>query len=244
MKRYILFVFTLISATAARAQSGYNYQELGIAGGASYIRGYTNVQRQYDHPAFNFNFVYNYNPYLPIEAELQIGTLSGGGLTPDIDRYGRQYVNHYKALIIHADFQLGAAIDYEQSWFLKIVKDFYLGAGFGFISNTNKVQRTNVIPQNGPLTYVFPGHDSSLDPMTTGRFGYEFKIYDSYNEPSVAIDVGYVHNFAFGEGLDGYNDPPSKFKNNAIDQYRQFQIVVKYYFGRVVSYNKLIRDFR
>jgi hypothetical protein len=76
------------------------------------------------------------------------------------------------------------------------------------------------------------------------RVGYEFKVFDDYNEPSWAIDVTYIHSLAFGEGLDGYNDPPSKFKNNAIDQYRQISIGFTYYFGTVVSYNKLIRDFR
>jgi hypothetical protein len=75
------------------------------------------------------------------------------------------------------------------------------------------------------------------------RFGYEFKIYDSYNEPSMAIDLGYIHTVAFGEGLDGYDDPSSKFKNDALDQYRQISISFKYYFGKVTSYNKLIRPF-
>ena len=160
-----------------------------------------------------------------------------------MDKYGRQYTNSYKALVLHGDFQLGAAIDYEGSWVLKLVKNFYGGTGIGFISNTNKVQRTNVYPQNGPLTYVFPGKDNSLDIMVPFRFGYEFKIFDSYDEPGMAIDIGYVHNFAFGEGLDGYNDPPTKFKNNATDQYTQIVIGFKYFFGNVVSYNKLIRTF-
>jgi hypothetical protein len=181
---------------------------------------------------------------VPIEAEVQVGQLSGGGLTVAQDPYGRQYFNNYKALIVHGDFQLGAGIDYSKSWFLQIIKDFYIGTGAGLISNSNKVQRTNVIPQNGSLDYVFPGHDNSLDLMLPLRVGYEFKIYDSYNEPSVAIDVGYIHTFVFNEGLDGYDDPSTKFKNNAPDQYRQITFMVKYYFGNVTSYNKLIREFK
>jgi hypothetical protein len=245
LKRYILFFALGMLATAVKAQSGYNYQEWGIGGGAFWERGYTNITTQFSHPGFNINAVYNYNPYIPVEAEIQIGKLSGGGLgpggtlAPKLDPYGRFYVNDYKAIIFHADFQLGAGIDYGDSWFLNIVKDFYAGTGFGFISNTNTVQRTSVIDP----TYVFPGHNSSLDLMWPIRVGYEFKIYDDYNEPSMAIDIGYIHTFAFGEGLDGYDDPSSKFKNNAIDQYRQITIEFKYYFGRVVSYNKLIRPF-
>jgi len=52
-----------------------------------------------------------------------------------------------------------------------------------------------------------------------------------------------VHNIVFGEGLDGYDDPTSKFKNNATNQYRQFMIGFKYFFGTTVSYNKLVRTY-
>ena len=136
-------------------------------------------------------------------------------------------------------FSFGAGIDYGDDWFLNIVKGFYAGAGFGFISNTNSVQRTSIYQPS----YVFPGHNNSLDLMVPIRVGYEFKIFNDYNEPEFAIDLGYIHTFAFGEGLDGYDDPSSKFKNNAIDQYRQIAISFKYFFGNVVSFNKLIRPF-
>ena len=79
--------------------------------------------------------------------------------------------------------------------------------------------------------------------MNPIRFGYEIKFYDVYYEPKMAIDLMYIHNFAYGEGLDGYNDPSDKFKNNSVDQYRQIVIGFKYFFGTVVSYNKLIRTF-
>ena len=244
MKKYILFFVAAFAAFTVKAQSGYNYQELGVGVDASYIRGYTNVQKQYYHPAFSLNAIYNYNPYVPVEAEFQMGTLSGGGLTVNIDKFGRQYTNNYKAFILHTDVQLGSSIDYADNTTLNILKNLYMGTGIGLISNANKVQRTNVILQNGSLSYVFPGKDNSIDVMVPIRFGYEFKIWDSYNEPSMAIDIGYIHNFAFGEGLDGYNDPNTKFKNNAVDQYSQIVIGFKYYFGTVVSYNKLIRPFR
>jgi hypothetical protein len=242
--KYILFFIPVIAAISVKAQSGYNYQELGIGGGASYIRGYTNVKKQYSHPAFNFNFIYNYNPYVPIEAEIQSGTLSGGGLLPSQDRYGREYVNNYKAIILHGDYQFGAGLDYSNSRFLQFIKDFYLGTGVGLVDNNNKVQRTNLYPIDGPLTYVFPGSDKSIDIDLPLRFGYELKIYDAYNIPSLAIDLGYIHSIVFNSGLDGYNDSRSIFKHNSQDQYRQFTIMVKYYFGTVTSYTKLIREFR
>lgn len=239
MKRYILFFVAVIFGAEVKAQSGYNYYEWGLGGGAFYERGYTNITQQNNHFGADLALTYNYNPYLPVEFELQKGSLSGGGRSPKLDPYGRQYSNNYFAAIFHADFQLGAGIDYSDSWILNILKNFYGGTGFGFISNNNTVIRYSIYQS----TYRFPGVDNSVDLMVPIRVGYEFKIFDDYNQPEYVIDLGYVHNFAFGEGLDGYNDPPSKFKNNSIDQYRQITISFKYYFGRVVSYNKLIRNF-
>jgi len=250
LKKYILFFVALFAAITVKAQSGYNYYEFGIGADASYERGYTNITKQYNHIGFNGNLIYNYNPYLPIEAEVQVGQLSGGGLgpngavVPSLDPFGREYVNNYKAVLVHADLQLGATIDYTGSWILNIVKNFYAGTGFGLVFNNNKVQR---IPTYDP-TYNngkgFPGQDVSTDFSIPLRFGYEFKIWDSYDQPSMAIDLGYVHNLVLGEGLDGYDDPESKFKNNATNQYRQITIGFKYFFGTTVAYNKLIREFR
>ena len=222
---------------------GYNYKEFGIGLDVSYERGYTNINRQDNHISQSINFVYNYSPYIPVVAELQFGHLSGGGLTPDLDKYGRMFTNNYEAFVLHADFQLGEVIDYSQSGILNILKNFYFGSGGGIVFNSNTVQRTNVYPQNGPLTYIFPGTNSSINIIVPLRFGYEFKLYNDFEEPYMAIDLGYVHNLVFGEGLDGYDDPSTKFKNNATNQYRQVVVGVKFMFGNVTSFNKLIRRF-
>ncbi|MDB5025873.1 MAG: hypothetical protein JWP78_3628 [Mucilaginibacter sp.] len=243
MKKFILFfVFTFITIIV-KAQAGYNYKQFAIGLDISYERGYTNISRQDNNFSENINFTYNYSPYIPVTAELQFGKLSGGGLIASLDPYGRQYTNHYEGLILHGDFQLGEVIDYSESNILNILKNFYFGTGMGIIFNSNTVQRTNVIDANGPRTYVFPGSNASINFTVPFRFGYEFKIYNDYEEPYMAIDLGYVHNMVFGEGLDGYDDPTSKFKNNATNQYRQIVVGVKFSFGNVTSYNKLIRRF-
>ncbi|WP_073403338.1 outer membrane beta-barrel protein [Mucilaginibacter sp. OK098] len=243
MKNFIIFFVAVIATVGAKAQAGYNYYQFGVGGGASYMRGYTNIPRQDSKIGFNANLIYNYNPYLPIELELQKGQLSGGGLTVDKDMFGRQYTNNFLAVYLHADVHLGSFIDYGNGWFLNVVKNFYLGSGVGLLRNNNTVQRTNVIVANGPLFYVFPGKDKSTNISIPLRVGYEFKIFDSYDEPGWAIDVGYVHNIVFGEGLDGYDDPTSKFKNNAVNQYRQITIGFKYFFGTTVAYNKLVKEY-
>jgi hypothetical protein len=240
MKKIILLSIGILAATIGKAQWSYNYQEFGVGVEASYIRGFTNVNTQYNHPEFNMNFVYNYNPYLPITAELQAGQLSGGGLTPSLDKYGRIYDNHFKAFLVHGDFQLGAAIDYQDGGFKNFIKNFYLGTGIGLISNSIQNQRYSIYD----ASYRFPGSSSNIGVVLPIRIGYEIKIFDSYGEPGYAIDLGYVHNFVLGEGLDGYNDHVSKFKNNSPDQYRQIMVGFKYYFGNIVSYNKSIRPFK
>jgi hypothetical protein len=241
-KLILLFVF-LFSVLVSKAQMGYNYKEFGVGLDIFSELGYTNVQKQYRHIGENLNFTYNYSPYIPVTAELQFGHLSGGGLTPALDKYGREYTNNYEGLIVHADFQMGEVIDYSQSDVLNILKNFYFGSGGGIIFNSNTVQRTNIYPINGSTSYVFPGSNSSINLTVPLRFGYEIKFYNDFEEPYMAIDIGYIHNLVFGEGLDGYDDPSSKFKNNATNQYAQIVIGVKFNFGNVTSFNKLIRRF-
>jgi hypothetical protein len=237
LKKYFLFIALALASFKIKAQGGYNYNSFGIGIGASSVKGYTNVARNYTHQAYNLNLVYNYSPYVPIMVELQAGTLSGGGLTVEEDRYRRQYKNNFKAAILHADLQLGEVMDYQRNWVMNFLKNFYLGSGVGFISNSLKVQRTSLDDPN----YVFPGDDSGINVMIPLRFGYEIKIYNYDDMPVFGIDLGYRHNVVFGEGLDGYNDPSGKFKNNALSQYRQITIGLRYNFGTETSYNKSIR---
>ena len=242
MKKLILLFIFVFSVTIVKAQIGYNYKEFGIGLDICYERGYTNVNRQDYHVGQSVSFSYNYSPYIPITAELQFGTLSGGGLTPNLDKYGRMYTNHFEGLILHGDFQLGEVLDYSESYFNSYLKGLYFGSGAGIIFNSNTVQRTNIYPWNGSTDYVFPGSNSSVNLTIPLRFGYEFKIFNEYEEPFMAINIGYIHNLVFGEGLDGYDDPPSKFKNNATNQYTQIVVGVKFNFGNVTSYTKVIRQ--
>lgn len=214
-KYFLLFVFWLLFARV-NAQY-YNYHEFGVGFGFSSTKGYTNVARENNNFAANINTSYNFSPYLPFTAELQYGKLSGGGTTINLDRYGRQYVNNYLALIIHGDLHLGELIDYYDSDILGILKNFYSGTGFGVVFNNNTVQRINLYPQDGSLDYIFPGKDKSVNLLVPLRFGYEYIFYNDLEEPFISLDLGYQHNLVFGSGLDGYNDDPKLFKHNAID---------------------------
>ena len=235
MKRYIIFIFLVFFSIALKAQdfSDYNYSQFAIGGGFSYIRGYTNLNEQANHLAANVNLTYYLSPYIPVAAELQAGRLSGGSIVTD--PYQRAYTNNYAALMVHADIQLGQLINYRYSDFLDALRGFYIGSGVGYIDDNNKVQRTAI----SDPSYVFPGTDHSIDLMVPLRFGYEFKFFDSFDLPAFRITISYEHNLVFGEGLDGYDDPSSRFKNNNIDQYRQISIGFKYDFGSRTSFTKL-----
>jgi hypothetical protein len=241
LKKILLFFVFILGSIVVKAQGDYNFSPYGIGFGSSIIRGYTNVSRQNNTLAFNGNFNYYYTPYLVLSTEIQGGRLWGGSRVTDPS--GREYENNYFALIVHGDLQLGEVINYDNSWILNILKNGYFGPGAGFVDDNVKNQRTNLIAsQLYPVgTYVFPGKDHSINPVVALRAGYEVKFYNSYDEPYIRLYVEYEHNIVFGEGLDGYDDPPSEFKNNSPDQYRQITIGIKYNFGLIRSYTKPIR---
>jgi hypothetical protein len=56
----------------------------------------------------------------------------------------------------------------------------------------------------------------------------------------MGINVGYITNITWGEGLDGYDDSSKNFKNNAPDLYRQIVVGVKFNFGPTRSFYKSI----
>lgn len=234
MKKLFVFFFVLIQAIAAKSQS-YNYNMFGIGANVSSVYPYADLAIAKTTNAFNITAYYNYSPYIPIGLEYQMGTLSGG--SRKLDTHGREYTNNYKALIVHADLYLGQVIEYDFSTALHILKDVYIGTGVGVISNnvTDNIARV----QQG-TGYVFPGSDKSANIITPLRVGYEFRVNNSYGEQFMGINVGYITNITWGEGLDGYDDSSKNFKNNAPDLYRQIVVGVKFNFGPTQSFYKSI----
>jgi hypothetical protein len=236
LKKYILLGAVTFASFLAKGQGGYNYNSFGFGIGASYNHPLADLKKAYSDLGYNANFTYYYNPYVPIVVEFQMGKLRGGGNTVAEDKDTRRFENKYKALILRVDYQLGDAIDYYRSGFLNILKNFYGGIGVGAMFNNVDANRFSLID----IGYQFPGKQKTVNIVVPIRFGYEFKIFDYYGVPKFGIDIGYQHNVTFGEGLDGYEDPTSKFKNNAPDQYRQITIGFKYNFGTEHSYDKSI----
>jgi hypothetical protein len=233
LRKLILFIVLVFAASSSFAQDAYNYSEMGIGffGGVNYP--YVDLKKANQGKSFDIVGYYNLSPYVPLGFEIQVGELSGGSVITDPST--RQYDNQYKAIIVHGDYSLGEIIDYENSVFGSIIKDLYGGTGFGVIVNHMKfIQRV----QAGG--YVFPGKDNSMSLVVPLRLGYEFKFYNAYGDPFMGLNIQYIHNITFNEELDGYTDPPSHFKNNSPDQYRQIQIGLKFNFGRSIPYTKRI----
>lgn len=233
LRKLILLSVLVFAAATSNAQDSYSFAKwgFGVFGGTNYP--YVDLRKANQGKSFDIVGYYNLTPYVPLGLELQAGELSGGDVRTDPSM--RQYDNTYKALIAHADYSLGEIIDYENNFFGGIVKDLYGGIGMGVIVNHMKfIQRV----QNGG--YVFPGKDNSLSFVVPLRLGYEFKIYNTYGEPFIGLNIQYIHSVTFNEELDGYTDPPEHFKNNSPDQYRQIQIGIKVNFGQTVPYTKRI----
>lgn len=233
-KLLLLFVFT-IAATAAKSQN-YNYPKFGVGLTVGATYPYADLAKADNGYSGSLTGYYNLSPYIPIGLEIQGGQLSGGGRF--VDPHTREYKNRYTAVLVHGDVYLGQIIEYSYSGFMRVIKDFYVGSGLGVIKNNMAYVQRVKLNSNPP--YTFPGQDQSTDLMVPLRVGYEFKIYNGYGDQVFGVNIGYVHNITFGEGLDGYADPASNFKNNAPDQYRQIVVGIKFNFGPTGSFFKSI----
>lgn len=223
-----MLFLVLIQAAVARSQS-YNYGSYGIGVNVSSLYPYADLAQANLTKGYSIAGYYNYSLYLPLGLEFQTGELSGGGVLTDF--HGREYKNKYTAIIARGDLFLGQLAPYGYDGAIRYFKDFYIGTGIGVISN-NLVFIQRVQKGTG---YVFPGKDKSLNLMVPIRLGYELKINNSYGEPVVGINLGYVLNVTWGEGLDGYGDSSKEFKNNSPDLYRQIVVGVKVNFGPTKS---------
>lgn len=239
MKKCIaLSVLLFLCTKILYAQVGYNYSGYSVGLGGGVTIADADVNKKISKTAFFGTGSYNYSPFVTFTGELQAGKLAGGDINTDKDT--RAFVNNFKALTFYADVQMGELIDYRDYILLNVIKNVYVGSGFGVVFNKMAfIQRTSLVD----IGYVFPGQDTSSELLLPLRIGYEFKIYNFYREPSIRINVGYQVTLAYGEGLDGYNDPPQKFDNQHVDRYSLIGVGVKYSFGTPISYRKPIHRF-
>lgn len=216
----------------AKAQLGYQYAQydLGFGGAASRVVA-SDAETVVTSPTGHFNFNYNVSPFLNYVIEGQAGLLKGG---KSGDKSKRIFENNFTAVMFRAQIQAGEFFDYSQSRIMNGLKNFYVSGGIGFVINKLNINSNLRVPDLITGLYT-PGRNHSNQLLIPMRIGYEFKIFDKYNQPSIKIDLGYQLNYVLGDALDGFETGRSKN-----DAYDQFSIGVKFGIGGVTSYRKSI----
>lgn len=212
-----------------KAQLGYNYAQYDLGFSAALNYAYTDAETVKGTPAAHLHFTYNQTPFLNHIAEVQIGQLAGGNSLLTLS--GRQFKNNYTAVTFRTQIQAGEFLNYEKSVIFNALKNIYASGGIGLIYN-------NIVEINRQSLYVpdyySSGRDNSTEFIVPLKAGYEFKIFNSYDEPSVKIDLGYQYNLVLGDQIDGIKS------GNRNDVYSQFVLGVKFAVGGFTSYRKQV----
>jgi hypothetical protein len=226
----ILIVILCISTFLAKAQIGYDYAQYDIGFGVGLNTPVsTDVSNSLKKtPSAHFSFNYNHSPFLNYVFEGQLGRLKAGDQS---SASGRQFENHFAAFALKVQLQAGELIDYSQSPVANAFKNLYLSSGVGYFVNHVVLKTPD---KRVPEGFTLPGDNNSQIPFIPVRIGYEFKVFNQYNEPSFKIDLGYQYNFLMDDNLDGYDTGAHK------DVFSQLTLGVKFALGGVTSYRKQI----
>ncbi len=220
------------------AQSNYFKMSYGFGGGVN--KSYTDVYKGgFGYTAYGV-FDYHITPFVTLGLEGQYGMVQGGDI--ETDPHNRQFVNKYKTLSVNVKLMLGEVVDYDKSEFLYNIRGLYLGLGVGVVNNniTDIVRYKPSWAAYDPGYGPFPGQDKSNNLLVPINFGFNYFINDGYGYMRYIININAQSNFTFGEGLDGYNDSSTKFKNYSPDVYNSYTIGFKYMLGRIKSYRKTL----
>jgi hypothetical protein len=229
IKHTLLVLVICLAAGTAKAQIGYNYSQYDIGLGAGMSKVYGDAQTIVSSPTAHFTFTYNASPFVNYVLEVQAGHLKGGDSL--LTTTGRQFNNHFTAVIFRGQLQAGEIIDYSNSKIANAFKNLYISTGVGFgISHLATVSRNAILTPG----FYTGGPDNSTELLIPARVGYEFKLFNRYDIPTFKVDIAYQHNFMLGDGLDGYEVGAQK------DKYSQFTLGVKFAIGAITSYKKQI----
>ncbi|GAA4204778.1 hypothetical protein GCM10022289_23270 [Pedobacter jeongneungensis] len=234
---YITLLLVFIGSFSF-AQSNYFKMSYGFGGGVN--KSYTDVYKGgFGYTAYGV-FDYHITPFVTFGLEGQYGMVQGGDI--ETDPHNRQFVNKYKTLSVNVKLMLGEVVDYDKSEFLYNIRGLYLGLGVGVVNNniTDIVRYKPSWAAYDPGYGPFPGQDKSNNLLVPINFGFNYFINDGYGYMRYIININAQSNFTFGEGLDGYNDSSTKFKNYSPDVYNTYTIGFKYMLGSIKSYRKTL----
>lgn len=223
MKLILTAALAFLTCLNINAQS--NFYKMTLGAGAGITQSFTDVAKHDYGTAGYGTFDYNFTPFLSLGLEGQLGEVNGGDFYDDPNN--RQFINRYKAFTLNGKVSLGALMDYSRTGFTNVIKGLYVGAGAGVIMNNMRF----IVREKPADGYIFPGADSSKDLLIPLSLGINFNFMDRYGYYKYGVNINYQSNITLGEGLDGYNDAPIKFKNGYPDIYNYFSIGLRYHFG-------------
>lgn len=230
-KSYLLILVLQFFVFTSWAQIGFNYQEYSLGIGAGITKAYGGVSKIHNKSAFHVDFDYYLTPFVVFGVEGQLGKLAGGDR--ETDKLGRAFANDFTSLILQGNIQAGELMDFANNPIMNAAKNFYVGSGVGLIFNDiTYIERVNA---KDPTIY-YPGLDKSTNLLVPLKFGYEFKVFNEFNEPQLRVDLSYQTNIVFGQGMDGYDSP-----SHRPNVYTYVSVGLKYGFGSVTSYRKPIK---
>lgn len=223
MKTALISFLTLLLCFNAFAQS--NYYKLSLGAGYGLTQSFTDIQsHDFGQSAYG-TLDYFFTPFLSLGGELQSGKIKGGD--PATDPHERAFVNSYKAATLNGKLYLGALVDYDRSAFLNSIKWLYAGGGAGLVRN----RLTSIERIQKSTGYKFPGRSASYEMVVPLNLGINFYFPDRTGNDRFAINVNFQSNITVGEGLDGYDDSSTTFRNGFPDIYNFYTIGLRYHLG-------------
>lgn len=239
MKKISLFVAFVVISLSVSAQIGYNYDQYSLGVGISSVKIHGDLNKAFSSASYSVNLNYHFTPFVTFSTEAQFGKLNSGNADSTKTYYGEQSSNKFTTLMFHADVQLGEFINYEDDYtaipilskILNGAKNIYVGTGVGVIfNNMTYINRQDYLDPNVTLG----GLDKSNELIIPVRIGYEYKIYNPYDEPQIRINLGYQANFSTGDNMDGFKS------GHYGDWFSQITFGIKVGIGGVTSYRKPI----
>lgn len=238
LKVISLIIFLLFVTFFSNAQSNYFKWSYGLGVGVNYSITDA-VDGNWGH-TFAGNIDYHFTPFTTLGLEAQYGLIQGGDFVTD--PYNRQFVNKYSGINLNMKIALGEFIDYQKNGFLYKIKGLYLGTGLGLINN--KIADGDIVRIRPSFSQdagdTLPGKNKSVSAWVPVNLGINFYFKDRWNFIRYALNFNAQTNITFGEGLDGYDGPPSQFLNNAPDIYNVYSIGFKYHFGNIKIYRRTL----
>ncbi len=233
MKATLTTILFLISTIPVFSQS--NFYKIGIGGGGGITQSFTDVQKHSFGTAGYGILDYFFTPFISFGLEGQMGQINGGDI--NTDPANRQFINDYKAISFNSKICLGTIINYENNPVGDVLKGLYIGAGIGVVQNSMSA----IVRYIPGTTIRYPGQDKSKDILVPLNLGLNVYLPDHLGEYRYVLNVNFQSNLTFGEGLDGYNDSSTRFRNNSPDIYSFISVGLRYNFGPVGLSTKTFR---